>query len=115
MEAYDLVAVANWCGNQSHPATASDHWAKFGVQGETSLMFDSMCSQPFHRSARLLAIEGNGLCAANRCTSRQSEDVIDSARPDQGVVEKITFPASSMMNPKATDFLRFDHISHHAT
>jgi len=31
MEAYDLVAVANWCGNQSHPATASDHWAKFGV------------------------------------------------------------------------------------
>ena len=112
MEAYDLVADANWCGNQSHPATASDHWAKFGVQGETSLMFDGMCSQPFHRSARLLAIEGNSLSAANRCTSRQSEDVINSARPDQRIIREVAFPAANMLDPEASHFAWFDDVGH---
>ena len=112
MEAYDLVADANWCGNQSHPATASNCRENLGVQCETSLISDGMRTQSFHRSARLLAIEGNSLSAANRCTSRQSEDVINSARPDQRIIRKIAFPAANMVDPEASHFAWFDDVGH---
>lgn len=75
-------------------------------------MFDGMCSQPFHRSARLLAIEGNSLCATNWRTSRQSEDVINSARPDQRIVCEVAFPAANMLDSEASHFTRLNDIGH---
>ena len=60
-------------------------------------MLDRMCPQSLHRGSRFLAIKRYDLVTGDLPIPRQSEDVINPARPDQAVVGQIAFPEAGVM------------------
>src|SRR5690242_18091895 len=105
-----MVADANGCADQAHPAGFADRSSYLHIHGKSALMPDRICAQPFHLLAGARAVISDRLITADLCAPRQAEYVVHTAGPGQGVVGKIALPASRMVQVESTDLLRLQSV-----
>ena len=88
------IILANRCGDQPDPAWFAPQRFDRDIKGEAATMGDRMRAQSFHRGARFLAIERDGIAARDFDAARQAEDVIDCVGPDKMIVGKVAGPTA---------------------
>ena len=110
VQANCLLTIAYWRRHQAHPAIGPDRGPDLHVNGETSPVLDTVRAEPLHDRSRFFAIEANRFFACHPHPSRQAENIIDPARPDQGVVAKVALPAAHMMQSKLADLRRLEQV-----
>src|SRR5690348_10080884 len=86
VQTYDCVALAHRRSDDTDaPQLAHRGGADFDVDGEAALVPDGMGAQPFELRARVVDIKGKRLLARDALPAHKAENVVDSARPDQGL------------------------------
>ena len=102
----------NGCRDNAHPPVVPGHRPYFDIDGEASLLPDGIGAQPFHGRPGFGCIEPECLGPADLYSSRQSEDIVDPARPDQGIVAEVTFPAAGMVQVEVANIARLESVGH---
>jgi len=82
----------------------------FGIEGEAAPVPDRVGPQGLHLGAGFFAVECDRFIARQAGSTRQSENVVDAARPDQRIVPKIAFPAPDVMHAEPMDVGRRDRV-----
>jgi len=110
MQAYHALADADWSRDKANPAAACSGGTDFRIDREASLVPNGISAKALHGRPRMLRIKRNRLVTANGRSSRQSENVVNAARPDEGIVRKIAFPKSGVMEPELANCCRLEDV-----
>jgi hypothetical protein len=113
MDAHDAIAFADRGSDNSHPTViANGRGTDLNIEREAPLAADRVAAQGFERGSGMFGIMGQALLASHGRAAAQSEDIVRSPRPDQGIVLEVAFPQTGMMNSECSDRRGLESIAY---
>src|SRR5579864_6585485 len=104
------VPDADRGGDKSNPTILANRRLNLDIECKAAPVFDRIGAKAFHLRAGVFAIVSDHFLPDDLHFPRQSEDVVDPPRPGEGIVGKIAFPASGMMQVQSPNLHGLNHV-----
>ncbi len=111
MKACDPAPNLNRRSDQPHPALSADGRKDFDIERKAGSLLNRMGAKPLHFRSGVFAIESDAVLASDRRAALKTKNVINSARPGEGVIAlEVAFPAAGMMGSEFPNAQRGNRV-----